>query len=121
MKRAGRDEQNVVRSHHAVLRVDGCSLDDRQNVALNTLAAHLRTMRAFASCDLVDFVDEDDSALFDTLDSRLRHALHVDQLLFLFLREKFQCLGHFHPPLACLPLKEPRQHVLQIDVDFFNR
>ena len=66
---AGRDEQNVVGAHHAVLGVDGRALDDRQDVALHAFAAHVGPVPALAAGDLVDLVQEDDAGLF--------HALHA--------------------------------------------
>ena len=70
VKRAGRDEEDVIGPHHAVLRVDGRAFDDRQDVALHALAADVRAVPAFASGDLVDLVDEDDAGLLDALDRR---------------------------------------------------
>ena len=71
--------------------------------------------------DLVDLVEEDDAGLLDALDRGARDAVHVDQLLFLFLRQVLERLGHLHPPLLRLALKESRQHVLEVDVDFLDR
>ena len=68
VKRAGGDEQDVIGPHHAVLGVDRGAFDDRQDVALHALAAHVRPVTAFAAGDLVDLVDEDDAGLLDALD-----------------------------------------------------
>ena len=62
MKRPGRDEQDVIGLHGAVLGVDRGSLDDRQQVALHPLARDVRAAgRALVAGDLVELVDEDDS------------------------------------------------------------
>ena len=68
VERAGRNEQDVIGAHHAVLRVHGRAFDDRQNVALHAFAADVRALRAFAPGDLVDLVDEDDARLLDAID-----------------------------------------------------
>src|SRR5262245_51919160 len=104
-----------------MFRIDGRAFHDRQDVALNAFAAHLGTVRSLAPGNLVDFVDENDAALLDTLDRRLRHAFHVDQLLLFFLCQELERLGYFQFSLTRLPLKETGEHVLEIDVDFFDR
>src|ERR1700682_4577308 len=70
-----------------------------------------------AARNLVDLVDEDDAGLLDALHRRARDAVHVDELLLFFLGEVLERLGDLHPPLPGLPLKETRQHVLQVDID----
>src|SRR5207249_1460148 len=107
MERAGRDEQDVVGPHHAVLRVHGRAFDDREDVALDAFAAYIGTMAPFASRDLVDLVDEDDAGLLDALDRRARAALHVDQLLLYLVRQVFERLGHLHAATPGLVLKQP--------------
>ena len=78
-------------------------------------------MGTLAPGDLVDFVDEDDAALLDSLDGGPRDGVHVDQLLLLVLDEVLCGLGHLEAPLLGAPLKQPGQHVLDVDVDFFDR
>ncbi len=68
VERAGSDEEDVIRSHHAVFGVDGCALHDRKNVALNAFATDVRSVAAFAACNLVDFVEKDDAGLLHSLD-----------------------------------------------------
>ena len=77
-------------------------------------------MASFAPGNLVDLVQEDDARLFDALDSGLRHAVDVHELLFLFLHQVFERFRNFHPPLLRPTLKKSGEHVLEIDVDFFN-
>ncbi len=61
---AGSDEQNVVGPDGTVLGVDGGAFDDRQQVALHSLARDVGpAARALIACDLVDLVDEDDARL----------------------------------------------------------
>ena len=120
MKRARGDEQDVIGPNHPVLRIHRRAFDDRENVALHALAADVGPVRALASRDLVDFVDEDDAGLLDPLDRGARNAVHVDQLLLFFLREIFERFRHLHLAPLGLALKEAGQHVLEVDVDFLD-
>ena len=58
MKRAGGDEQNVIGMHVAVFGHHGGTFHNRQNIALHAFAGNFRAVRAFASGDFVQFVDE---------------------------------------------------------------
>ena len=78
-------------------------------------------MPALAPGDLVDLVDEDDPGLLDALDRGARHGVHVDELLLLFLRQRYERVRHRELPLPGAALEEPRQHVLDVDVDFLDR
>src|SRR5436190_13833409 len=78
-------------------------------------------MAPLSSGDLVDFVDEDDARLLNPVDRGTGHTLHVDELLLLFLRERLERRGNFQASLARLALEEAGQHVLHVDVDFFDR
>jgi hypothetical protein len=55
------------------------------------------------------------------IDRGARHALHVDQLAFLFLRERLQRFGQPQLPLLRAPLEEAGQHVLDVDVHLLDR
>ena len=121
VKGAGGNEQDVIGLHHPVFRIDRRPFDDREDVALDTLAADIRTMAAFAAGHLVDLVDEDDPRLLDAVDGGARHGLHVDQLRLFFLREHLERLGHAQLPLLRPAGEEPAHHVLDVDVDFFDR
>ena len=104
MERAGSDEEDVIRSHHAVLGVDGGALDDRQDVALNAFATDVGSVAAFAARNLVDFVEEDDAGLLHALDGESAHLLHVDQLLLFFLCQRGPRLLDRHALLLRLAL-----------------
>ena len=56
--------------------------------------------------DLVDLVDEDDAGLLHPIDGGARHAVHVDELLLLFLPQRVERLGDRHAALARAPLKQ---------------
>ena len=100
VERAGGDEQNVIRAHEAVARVDGGAFDDGQDVALHAFAADVGAVAAFAAGDLVDLVEEDDAAALHALDGDARHLVHVDQLLLFFLNQVIERLAHAHFALA---------------------
>ena len=65
MEGAGGDEQDVIGLHRAVLGGHGGAFDDRQQVALHSLARHVRPLAALASRHLVDLVEEDQPRLLD--------------------------------------------------------
>src|SRR5215510_4303977 len=68
VKRAGRDEQDVIRPHDPVLRRDSRPLDDRQQIALHALAAHIGAVSALAPGHLVELVEEHDAGILDPAD-----------------------------------------------------
>ena len=108
VERAGGDEEDVIRLHHAVLRVDRRPFDDRQDVALHAFAADVRAVAALAAGDLVDLVDEDDPRLLHAIDRRAGDGVHVDQLLFLFLRQRLERFGHASASASsCAPGRGP--------------
>ena len=121
VKRAGGNEENVIRLDHAVLGVDGRAFDDGQDVALHAFAADIRPVAALAPRHLVDLVDEDDPRLLHAIDRGAGDGVHVDELLLFFLRERLQGLGYGKLALARPPLEKPRQHVLDVDVHFLDR
>ena len=100
VKRAGGDEEDVVRLHHAVLRLHVRAFDDRQQVALHAFARHVGAahLRALAG-DLVDLVEEDDAELLDALERVGGDVLQVDQLLELLLEQDAPRLGDLHRAL----------------------
>jgi hypothetical protein len=64
-----------------VLGGDGGALDQRQQIALHTLARDVGTGTAFAAADLVDLVEEHDAVVLDRLDGFLQHLVAVEQLV----------------------------------------
>ena len=112
MERAGRDEQDVIGLHHPVLRVDRRPLDDRQDVALHAFAADVGTVAPFPPRDLVDLVEEDDARLLHALDRGAGDAVHVDQLLLLFLQQRLERLGHRHAALPRASLEEAEPGIM---------
>src|SRR5271165_6490376 len=61
MEGASGDEENVIGAHHPVARVHGRAFDDGQDVALYAFARNVGPVSAFAPCDLVDLIEEDDA------------------------------------------------------------
>jgi hypothetical protein len=59
---------------------------------------------------------EDDARLLDAIDRGARHAVHVHELLFFFLAQRVEGLGHRDAALARAALEQARQHVLDVDV-----
>lgn len=79
MKRASRDEQNVVGLYDSVLGADRRAFDDRQQVPLYTLARDVRPADATVGPDLVDLIEENDSRLLGTLDGIALNLVVVDR------------------------------------------
>ena len=120
MERSGGDKQDVVRPDHPVAAVHGCALDDRQDVALHSLATDVGSVARFPSGDLVQLVQENDAGLFRTLHGRPCHLVHVQQLLFLFLDQIVNGLGHAHLALFGLGAEKAGQDILDVDVHILD-
>ena len=61
MKRARRNEQDVVGLHRAVLGGDRGALDQRQQIALHAFARDVAAAAAVAHADLVDLIEKHDA------------------------------------------------------------
>ena len=68
MKRAGRNEQDMIGLDRAVFGGDRGALDQGQQVALHALAADIAADPLGAGADLVDFVQKDDPVVLDRID-----------------------------------------------------
>ena len=117
---AGGNEQDVVGAHEAVAGVDGGAFDNGQDVALDAFAANVGTVAGFAAGDLVDFIEENDTARFDALQGGARDLIHVDQLLLFLLHQVIERLGHAHLALPRLLTEQIGQHVLEVDAHFLD-
>ena len=116
MEGAGANEQHVVGLHRAVLGVDRRALDQRQQVALHALAAHVAAAAELAARrDLVDLVDEDDAVLLDRFAGLAHHALLVEQLVALLAQQRRMAVGHGHLALLGAAAEGLAQHVADID------
>ena len=121
MKRAGGDEEDVIRLHHAVLRVDRRPFDDRQQIALHAFARNVGAVRCLlAPRDLVDLIEEDDAALFDALDCFARHILLIDELLRLLVDDEVARVADANLLALRLAAEEAGQHVLHVDAHLFD-
>ena len=99
----------------AVLGGDGGALDERQQVALHALAAHVGAEPLGAGADLVDLVQEHDAVLLDRLDRLLNHGVLVQQLVALLDDEDIVGLLHGHAAGLGAPAERLAQDVVQID------
>ena len=75
----------MIGAHHAVARIHSRALDDRQNIALHSLAGYVRAVPRFAPGNLVDFVDEKNSHLLDALKRDPCHVIHIHETILFFL------------------------------------
>src|SRR5258708_902280 len=120
VKRAGRDEKNVIGADHAVARVDGSAFDNGKNVALHAFARDVRAVAGFAPGHLVDFIDEDDAHLLGALHGHARDLVHVQQLVLFFLNQVFESVGDAHFAFFLLLAEHAGEHVLDIDVHLLD-
>ena len=81
VKRSGGDEENVVRPDRAILGDDGGAFDNRQKIALHALAGNVRAVLRLRAANLVDLVEEYDSALLDALDGLAINLVAIDEFL----------------------------------------
>ena len=117
---AGADEEDVVGLDQAVARVDGRAFDDRQQVALDALAADLGPVARFAAGDLVQLVQEDDARVLDALDGQAGDLVHVDQPPLLFVEQVLPGLVDFDFPLLGLSAHEAGHELLDLDADLLD-
>ena len=115
MEGARRDEENVVGLYRAMLRRDGRSLDQRQQVALHAFAAHIAALLFRARTDLVHLVEKDDAVLFDRLDRLARQLFLVEQLVALLRDQNLVAVAHLHPARLGAPAKGLAHNVGEID------
>src|SRR5438045_3632759 len=105
MEGACRDEQDVIRAHHPITRIDRGAFDNWKNVALHAFPRNIGAVSAFASRDLVDFIQENDPGVLHAINRRTSDVIHIDQPLLFFLYEVLKSLIDLHLPLLS-PLSE---------------
>ena len=115
---AGRDEQDVVRLHRAVLGGDARALDQGQKVALNALARDVGSGPATfcAGADLVDLVQEHDAVVLDLPNGLGGNGVPVEQPVG-FLRDQRPVGVPDREPARLRPPGAERlaQHVRDVD------
>ena len=93
MKRARRDEENVIGADVAVARLDGGALHHGEQVALHALARDIGSGGVPLAGDLVDLVDEDDAVILDPVERLVHGLVHVHQLAQLLILQNASRLG----------------------------
>ncbi len=120
MEGSSGDEEDVIGTDHAVFGVDGGAFDDGEEVALDTFAGDIGSVGGFTTGDLVDFVEEDDTGLFDALECAFGDLLHVDHFLGLFLDEDVAGFGDFEFAAFGALGEEVSEHIFEVDAHFFE-
>ena len=92
MEGARGDEQDMVGLHRPVFGGDRGALDQRQQIALDALAAD-RAAAHVADRDLVDLVEEDDAVRLGVLERDAVHVVAVEALVGFLLDELVPGLG----------------------------
>src|ERR1700681_136404 len=77
-------------------------------------------MSRFAAGNFIDLVDENDAHLFGALDSSASDLIHIEKLVFFFLDQVFERIGHGHFAFLFLLAEHSGEDVFNIDVHFFN-
>ena len=80
MKRAGRDEQHMIRLHRPVLGRDGGAFNQRQQIALHPLAGDIAAAHpAFAGArtNLVNLIQEHDAIGFNIGERFTHHRILI--------------------------------------------
>ena len=120
MKRAGGDEEDMVRTHRPVLRHHGATLHDGQDVPLHALAGHVGASLEALAGDLVNLIEEDDTRVLCPLNGQRNDPVHVQHLFQLFFFENFPRLPHAHfAPLRPLRHHLPH-HFLKVDAHLLH-
>src|SRR5258705_13066409 len=84
----------MVGLHWPVFGADGGALDERQEIALNALAAHIGADALGAGADLVDLVEKDDAVILDVLDRLLHDHVVVDELVGFLAEQNVEAVAH---------------------------
>jgi hypothetical protein len=105
MKRPRGDEQDMVGFHRPMFGRNRRALDQRQQVALHSLAADIGAARLGPRADLVDLVEKDDPVLLHRLDGGGLHRLVVQELVGFLTHQDIVALGD-RQPLALRPPAE---------------
>ena len=66
MKCTGRQKQNMIGLYHPKLGLNGRSLDNRQQIPLNTFTGNIRSMPSLAAGDFVQFIQKNNTILFNS-------------------------------------------------------
>ena len=105
----------MVRPDRAVAGLNDRPLDDRKEVPLHPLAAHVGTAGPSPGDDLVQLVQKDDAVLLDLLQCLLREGVRVYQLLGLLTLKSPQGLPYLHPALLRPLGQDSAEHLVQVD------
>src|SRR5229473_835264 len=71
-------------------------------------------MAGFAPSHFVDFIDKDDAHLLGALHGHTCDLVHVQQLVFFFLNQVFESVGHTHLSFLLLLPEHAGEHVLEL-------
>ena len=117
---AGGDEQYVVCLDHAVLGVDGATLDQRQQVTLYPFTGDIGARALAALADLVDLVEEDDAVVLDRGNGLLLQLFRVDQAGRFLFDQRLHGLLDLDLALLLLLLAQVLEQPLQLVGHLFH-
>ena len=120
MESPGRDEQDMVRAHHAVLGVDRRTFHDGQQVTLHAFARDVGRAVLGRAGDLVDLVDEDDAHLLHALASLVHQSFLIHQFAGFFLDQHVIGLADLHLAAATARREGLAEHVPHLVAHLFH-
>ena len=81
------NEKDVVGPHRAILGGHGSAFHNGQQIPLHPFPGNIRALTAVFAGNLIDFIQKNDTVLFDLFDGQLDDTIHVHEVLGLFLRQ----------------------------------
>ena len=87
-----RNKKNMRSVYHSKFRVHVTAFHNWKNVPLHTLATHILSMTFPVNCNFIDFVNKNNSALFNALFSNFTHFVSVNHAVKRFFCNNFSRL-----------------------------
>ena len=115
MKRAGRDEQHMIRLHRPVLGRDGGAFNQRQQITLHPFAGNIATTHpalAGACANLVNLIQKHDAIGFNIGERFTHYRILIQKLVGFILEQRRAGFGHRHLAGFAAPAEHLAEHVL---------
>ena len=120
MKRATADEQDVIGSHHTVLRRDRGSFHQGQKVALYALSRDFGCACFLSAGDFVDLVEKHDAVLFGIGQRAQFDFLVVDELSRFLIGDQLERIAYLQLAGACSAAPHVLEHALDLRRQVFH-
>ena len=84
---------------HAVFGAYGCSLNQRQEVSLNTFTRNIAAAAVIFACYLVYLINKDNAVIFYGFDGCLNNSIIIQKFVAFFFHQNFISITNRH--LTC--------------------